>query len=94
MEGEPRIDAERVPMVDSRCGVPLGDPPLAVHADESLFPVHLDAEFPFIESVKLCTRKGHLVRCGRQRREVRFLGVVKARGSVTIWRHITRRPGL
>src|SRR5687768_12981330 len=92
MESEPRIKAERVPMLNSRCGIPLGDPPLAVYADGSLFSVHLGAELPLIKPVELCTRKGHRIcRCG-QCCQVCIFCVAKTRRGVTIWRHIARRP--
>ena len=94
VEGEPGIEAERAPVVNSRRRVALGDLLFAVDAQEALFPVHLPPELLLIEPIELRTRKRHSVGLPRQRRPICGLGLAKAHLRLAIRIDVFRRPGL
>lgn len=70
VEGEIGIAAERVPVVNPRRLVALGNLSFAVDAERALFPIHLGTELVLFEPIEFRARKGHLVTGARQRRQV------------------------
>ena len=70
VEGETGIAAERVPVVNPRRLVALGNLSFAVDAQRALFAVHHRSELVLVEPIEFRARKGHLVMCLRQRRKV------------------------